>query len=218
MSNLQLTNSSRVDKFLASVGHSRGKLIFALDATASRQGTWDLAVKLQNEMFATAGVIGGLDVQLVFYRDFDQCVSSRWFSDPGELSRIMRSIVCRSGPTQIGRVLKHAHEENLREKVDALVLIADSCEEYPNDLYGAARALRDVPTFVFLEGNADGVAAIYAEIARITGGALAHFDSGAAARLSDLLKAIAAFACGGLEALAAQRTEAAKLLLTQVKK
>jgi hypothetical protein len=174
-----------------------------------------MATKLQGEMFTAAA---GLDVQLVFYRDFDECVSSRWLSDPGELTRIMRSVSCRSGPTQIRKVLRRAREENMREKVNALVFVSDACEEFPGDLYAAARALVDVPVFMFLEGDGDGVSAIYREIARLTGGAVARFDAGAGDRLADLLKAIAAFASGGVKALAAQQTEAARLLLTQVKK
>jgi hypothetical protein len=213
-----LAVNSRLEKFFARVVPVRGRLIFALDATASRQETWDLASKLQGEMFAAAAAIGALDVQLVYYRDFNECVASRWLSDPGALNRIMGSVFCRSGPTQIGRVLRHAREENQREKINALVLVSDACEEFPGDLYNAARALGDVPVFMFLEGNADGVAAIYAEIARLTNGAVARFDAGAASRLADLLKAIAAFATGGTQALAAQQTEAAKLLLTQVRR
>ena len=71
---------------------------------------------------------------------------------------------------------------------------------------------------MFQEGADDRVARIYAEIANITGGASCKFDAGAAQRLADLLKAVAAFATGGVKALAAQQTEAATLLLTQVKR
>jgi hypothetical protein len=212
-----LAVNSRLEKFFARVAPVRGRLIFALDATASRQETWDLASKLQGEMFAAAAAIGALDVQLVYYRDFNECVASRWLSDPGALNRIMRSVSCRSGPTQIGRVLRHAREENQREKVNALVLVSDACEEFPGDLYNAARAL-GMPAFLFQEGHDDGISAIYHEIARQTNGAVARFDVGAASRLADLLKAIAAFATGGMQALAAQQTEAAKLLLSQVKR
>jgi hypothetical protein len=41
---------------------------FALDATASRQPIWDTACQLQAEMFRETGAIGGLSVQLVYYR------------------------------------------------------------------------------------------------------------------------------------------------------
>ena len=111
----------------------------------------------------------------------------------------------------------HARKENQRDKVNALILISDACEEIPADLYAEAREL-GVPVFMFQEGTDERVAAIYAEIATITGGASCKFDAGAARRLADLLKAVAAFATGGLKALAAQKTEAATLLLTQIKR
>ena len=40
----------------------RGRLVFALDATMSRQPTWDLACELQAGMFAAAASVGGLSV------------------------------------------------------------------------------------------------------------------------------------------------------------
>ena len=61
--------SGEVDAFLASAlamaptaVDGRGRLIFALDATMSRQPTWDTALKLQAEMFEEAGKVGGLDI------------------------------------------------------------------------------------------------------------------------------------------------------------
>jgi hypothetical protein len=212
-----VTTSPRLEKFFARVAPVRGRLIFALDATASRQPTWDTAAKLQADMFASVAAIGGLDVQLVHYRGYEECVASRWLSDPRALAGIMSTVICRAGPTQIKRVLEHAHKEDQREKVNALVIVSDACEEVTGDLYDAARALCDVPVFLFQEGCDDGIGAIYGEIAKITGGALASFDTGATGRLADLLKAVAAFATGGVKALAAQKTDAATLLLTQIK-
>src|SRR5579864_5605483 len=58
----------------------RGRLIFAMDATASRQPSWDHACKIQGEMFDATTSLGGLDVQLVFYRGFNECKASRWLS------------------------------------------------------------------------------------------------------------------------------------------
>ena len=42
----------------------RGRLIFALDATASRQPTWDRACQTQGEMFEATTSLGGLEIQL----------------------------------------------------------------------------------------------------------------------------------------------------------
>jgi hypothetical protein len=57
--------SPRVAALLEKMRRNRGRLIFALDATASREPTWDMAAQLQASMFEQAAMIGGLDVQLL---------------------------------------------------------------------------------------------------------------------------------------------------------
>jgi hypothetical protein len=208
---------AHLESFFARVDPVRGRIIFALDATASRQPTWDVAAHLQSEMFGTVAAIGGLDVQLVYFCGYEQFVASRWLSDPKELAAIMARVMCSSGHTQIRKVLAHTRKEHTREKVNALILVSDACEEASHNLYAEAREL-GVPVFLFQEGIDQRVSEIYAEIARITGGAHCKFDAGAAQRLADFLKAVAAFATGGLKALAAQKSEAARLLLMQVRK
>lgn len=211
---------AHLDEFLSRIDptHGRARLIFAIDATASRQPTWDTAAKLTAHMFESVDAIGGLDVQLVFYRGPRECVASRWLSDAKSLASVMSGVMCRAGETQIKKVLAHVRKEDKRQKVGGLILVSDACEESPGDLYAQARELGGVPVFPFQEGDDKRVTEIYAEIARLTGGAMARFESGAAQRLAELLKAVAAFAAGGIRALAAQKSEAAILLLTQLKK
>lgn len=209
-----ISTRAHLEAFFERVAPVRGRLIFCVDATASRQQSWNLAAGLTAQMFGTVAAIGGLDVQLVYYRGETECVATQWQSDPKALAAVMARVFCRAGHTQIGKVLEHTRRENGREKVNALVLISDACEESSSALYAEANELGGVPIFAFQEGNDERVARIYAELARITGGALARFDAGAAQRLADLLKAVAAFAAGGLKALAAQKSEVAKLLLT----
>jgi hypothetical protein len=208
---------AHLDKFFQRVDPVRGRLIFCVDATASRQPSWDQAAHLQSQMFATAAALGGLDVQLIYYRGYEQCTASNWLSDPKALAAIMARVTCAAGHTQIRKVLAHAGKEHAREKVNALILVSDASEETPHDLYDAAREL-GVPAFLFQEGNDHHVSGIYAEIARLTGGAHCTFDANAAQRLADLLMAVAIFAAGGIKALADQKTEAARLLLTQIRK
>ncbi len=193
------------------------RLIFAIDATASRQPTWDMAAKLTAEMFRAAAANGGLELQLVHYRGERECTPSRWMSDARALTAAMSGVMCAAGPTQIGRVLAHVQTEDRRKKIDAVVLVSDACEENPTELYATARQLDGVPVFMFQEGADEQVASVYSTIAAITGGASCRFDAGAAARLADLLRAVAAFATGGRKALAAEKTAAAQLLLTQLK-
>jgi hypothetical protein len=183
--------------------------------------TWDTASHLQAQMFQEVAKIGGLDVQLVYYRGNRECQASRWTSDANELTKIMSKINCRSGHTQIQRILDHARKENARQKVNALVFVGDCCEEIPADLYDAASGL-GLPAFVFQEGKDEGkdevAAGIFKEIAVRTGGAYAAFGENSAKELAELLRAVAAYAVGGVAALADQNSAAAVKLLGQLKK
>jgi hypothetical protein len=217
---------SRVDKFLASVTAKpacRGNLIFALDATASREPTWDMAVHLQAQMFAEVATIGSLDIKLVYFRGAHradaECKASGWTSNPTQLASFMTGIKCRAGLTQIRRVLDHTLRESGQRKIGALVYIGDQCEERRDLLIPKARRLAEhsVPVFLFQEGHVPEAESVFREIAKITHGAYSPFDSGSAKQLSELLRAVAAFATGGVGALEHQGTKAARLLLIQVR-
>src|SRR4051812_39383864 len=100
---------AEIDEFLAKVKTLapstgtglRGRLIFALDATMSRQPLWDTACKLQADMFREAAAIGGLDVQLIYYRGLAECRASRWVSQAERLGSPLERKDCRGGPTPI---------------------------------------------------------------------------------------------------------------------
>jgi hypothetical protein len=218
MSNTPTLSKPHLEALFEQLDPLKSRLIFGVDATASRKSTWDMAAKLQAEMFKAAATSGGLDLQLVYYRGDRECTASRWLSDARALTAAMSAVMCAAGPTQIGRVLAHAHTENQRSKITAVILVSDACEESPAELYAAAGQLVSVPVFLFQEGTDEQVGGIYSTIATITGGASCRFDAGAAARLADLLRAVAAFATGGRKALAAENTAAARLLLTQMKR
>jgi hypothetical protein len=210
--------SARLEAFFSRIDPHRGRVILCVDATASRQPAWDAASHLQAQMFETIATVGMLEVQLVYYRGYGECVASGWKSDAHSLAGVMTGVTCASGHTQIAKVLRHAAREHAHEPINALIIVSDACEEDPAELYAAARELNGARIFLFQEGSDERVAEIYAEIARITGGAHCKFDAAAAQRLADLLKAVAAFATGGIRALADQQTTAARLLLTQIKR
>ena len=113
-----------------------GRLMFAMDATASREPSWDQACHLQAEMFGATDGLGGLEVQLVFFRGYGECKSSPWVSTSAELVRRMTKVRCLGGRTQIGKVLRHAIREVERRRINAFVFVGDSFEEYGvNRLY-----------------------------------------------------------------------------------
>ena len=181
----------------------RARLIFALDATASREATWDRACHIQGEMFEATEALGGLDVQLVFYRGFRECKASRWLANASDLHAAMRRVSCVGGNTQIGRVLLHALNETRTRKVSALVFVGDAMEEKVDDLCRTAGelGLMGVPIFVFHEGTDATAGAAFRQLAQLSGGACCAFDAGSARQLRELLGAVAAYAAGGRRAL-----------------
>lgn len=182
---------------------ARARLVFALDATMSRQPTWDMACDLQADMFSEAAAIGNLDVRLVYYRGASECRASNWISDTAKLAALMRKIDCRGGHTQIGRVLGDVRSQAVASGVRAVVFVGDAMEESVDELCSKAGelGLLKVPVFLFQEGNDPVAEQAFREIARLTGGAWCRFDPGAAAQLRELLRAAAAYAAGGREAL-----------------
>jgi hypothetical protein len=200
---------------------ARGRLIFALDATMSRQPTWDMACALQADMFREAAGLGSLDIRLVYYRGFDECRASSWISDSAHLAKLMGKIDCRGGNTQIGKVLSEARREATASAVRAVVFVGDAMEEAIDDLCVKAGelGLLKVPVFMFQEGHDPVAERAFREIARLTGGAWCRFDPGAVGQLRELLRAAAAYAAGGREALLqlSRRGSGAAKLLGQMK-
>ncbi len=222
-------SSSEIAEFLArakavappQAATGRGRLIFALDATMSRQPTWDLACQLQADMFREAGAVGGLDVRLVYFRGLDECRASPWITDTAQLSRLMGRIAVEGGHTQIRKVLAEARREAVAHGVRALVFVGDAMEENADELCAKAGelGLLKVPVFMFQEGHDSLAERTFREIARLSGGAYGRFDPGAAAQLRELLRAVAAYAAGGREALQllARSAGGAAALLAQLK-
>ncbi len=224
------SSRAEIDEFLEKVrstvrtapSGARGRLIFALDATMSRQPTWDTACKLQAEMFQEAQAIGGLDVQLVYFRGLSECRSSKWVAEPKALAALMEQIDCRGGHTQIRKILAHARRETEAARVQALVYVGDAMEESVDDLCARAGelGLLGVPAFVFQEGGDPAAEQAFREIARLSRGAYCRFNAGAANELRELLRAVAAFAAGGMKALtdlSARRQAGATRLLEQMR-
>src|SRR6201991_498559 len=134
---------------------ARGRLVFALDATMSRQPTWDMACTLQADMFREAAALGSLHIPLVYYRGLNECRASGWISDSATLAKLMGKIDCRGGNTQIGKVLSEARREAVASGVRAVVFVGDAMEEAIDELCVKAGelGLLKVPVFVFQEGQ-----------------------------------------------------------------
>jgi hypothetical protein len=221
--------SSAVDAFVRDVGRlpatsgraGRGRLLFGMDATASREPTWDHACSIQGEMFVAADALGGLDVRLAFYRGFDELKVSRWTSDGRELARLMSAVRCLAGRTQIGRLLRYTGDQRRETRLDAVVFVGDCCEEDVDQVgHDAGQlGLLGLPVFVFQEGDDRIASRLFPQIAKLTRGAYCKFDRNSPDQLKRLLGAVAAYAAGGREALLKYGKEkgVAALLTNQMK-
>jgi hypothetical protein len=203
-------SGAEIDQFLEQFktpvpgpSHAPARLIFAIDATASRMPTWDAACHIQGAMFEATAGLGSLDIQLVFYRGFDECKASRWVNTAAALHRAMRGVHCVGGNTQIATVLSHAITETKRSPISALVFVGDAMEESADVLCGLAGELGTlgVPIFVFQEGNLPTATSTLRLLAQLSKGAHLSFDLAAIDRLKQLLAAVAVYAAGGIKAL-----------------
>ena len=221
------SGQAEIDAFLAKVASTpaatasgnRGRLIFAMDATASREPAWDRACQIQSEMFLETETLGGLDIQLCYYGGFREFYASPWLGSSADLLAQMREVRCAGGMTQIERVLKHTAAESRQDKVNALVFVGDCMEENIDRLCHMAGELgiMGVPAFLFHEGDDQAAERTFREIARLSGGAYCRFDASSAQQLRDLLSAVAVYAAGGRKALEdfGQRQGGAALRLTR---
>src|SRR6516164_5382220 len=217
---LPTSHTKRVADFLSKVKASqRGRLLFIVDATGSRARAWDMASKLQADMFNEAAKFGTLDIQICYFRGGAfvpaECQASLWTSDARELSSFMARVTCQTGETQYRKALEHARREHQAQPINAIVIVGDMIEETPTALCDATAALSGVPLFLFQEGGDLIAGEVFPEMARLSRGAYSKFTAGSARELAELLRAVAAFAVGGLTALADQHTDSARKLLGQ---
>jgi hypothetical protein len=207
----QKSTRAAIDSFIEKVSSTpiskpagtRGRLMFALDATASREPAWDRACHIQGEMFKETDALGGLDIQLCYYRGFNEFKAFEWLSSAHELLKRMTTVSCRGGHTQIEKVLRQAIQQTRQTKVQALVFVGDCMEEDVDQLCQLAGELGilGVPVFVFHEGKNPLAKRTFEQIAKLTHGAYCPFDATSAGQLRDLLRAVAVYAAGGRTAL-----------------
>ena len=222
-----ISKSSDVQNFLsqvAAIPNTSGDahMIFALDATASREETWGVARQLQTEMFLSARSLGGLSLQLCYFKGFAEFFTSRWENNADQIVRIMVGLNCEAGATQIERVLAHAINESRTRKIKCLVYIGDAMEENVDILSNLAGrlGLLNIPVFMFQERGDPGTRKAFMECARLSGGAYSQFDKASVSHLKELLKAVAVYAAGGYKALkkfSKSSTKEVKLLEQQLK-
>ena len=184
---------------------ARGRLIFALDLTSSRELSIAKARVATSAMFQAIKAIGAAITVKMAYSRGRECRATDWNDDPDALNKAMEKLCCRAGYTQIAKVLRLALTE--KEPLQGIVLIGDACEEDPEELSELAAALgeKKVPLFVFHDHDGRDLEAVKAagpvfrEMAETSGGAHCPFGAGSAGALRELLTSVAAFSAAGVE-------------------
>jgi hypothetical protein len=186
----------------------RGRVIYAVDATASREAGWRIACDLQAKMFRSAGSM--LSLQLVFYGG-DTCRASRWATSGDELARWMNTVQCEGGLTQIEKVLQHVLREHAKAPVQAVTFIGDAQEENLDVLVGLADKLgaAGIPLHMCQEGDVGSVRKAFRLLALRTGGTYSAFNPAAPQtieRLSAQLNEVARVAVASVAAIGVTRS------------
>jgi hypothetical protein len=201
----RLMNEALAQLGRVEVKHGAGRLIFGLDLTGSREASLRHARTATAAMFDTIKTIGAVAVKLVYYRG-TECKSSAWHDDAAVVSRAMLDLSCKTGNTQIARVLKLALTE--REKLSGVVFVGDHCEDSSDELLTLAATLGklSIPLFIFHEivdhdRYALQARPVFERMATLSGGIYTEFRPDSGAILRELLSTVAAFAAGGSEAV-----------------
>lgn len=225
----EVASRSEISNFLAKVASTApastfgkvSRLLFAMDATASREPTWDRACHLQSQMFTATSDLGDLHVQLCHYSGFNYFAASDWCRSASALMNQMNHVRCLGGHTQIKKVLQHAIQEHSKSRLKAIIFVGDAIEENSDNLCHLAGQLGvlGLPLFMFHEGTDQGVGSVFKQMAELSGGAYAPFNLESASELKELLSAVAVFTTGGRAALEQfeRKTHRPTLLTRQLK-
>jgi hypothetical protein len=192
------------------------RLVFAVDATASRSAAWETAKGLTDTLIEA--LPGQLEVSLAVHGGGRVHTFTEFTAHARKLRKIAAGIRCEVGGTRLLDILGHVLE---CEGVRVVVYIGDTFEECPDDARRLADALgaRGIRIIILHDVAGEyGGGHVFGDMARRTGGAVIPFDHSAVLRLRELLAAVAVLAVGGPSLLAerADTMAAAGPLLRQI--
>ncbi|NTU49794.1 MAG: VWA domain-containing protein [Desulfobulbaceae bacterium] len=204
--------NARLSKYVsdASTPSSNGRLLYVVDATASRETFWEHTQNMMNDLFSAVGEASGvLSVQLCWFLG-QKTLHSKWHKDPESLKKIMRQVSCDGGMTQMAKAFGYAADESQKEKIDVVIYVGDSCEENEEDVVRRAASLSKTGSKLFLLDDKDHSTCRHANTLRIfvstcetAGGIYTAFDKKAISDLREFFKVSAVYATGGKKAVQA---------------
>ena len=185
----------------------RPRLVFAVDATASREPAWAAARQVTDAL--VKALPGELDVALAVHGGSRVHTFTAFTNNAATLRDRAAGVSCQAGMTRLLPILSASLKH---PGVRVVVYIGDVFEE--NVVLG--RRLADAmgvagTKLIVLHDTADlsarRDAEVFWDLAKRTGGCVLPFDASAPGRLRDLLSAVAVYAVGGEKLLRQRRHE-----------
>jgi hypothetical protein len=203
-----------VDRYKERAALKRGVRIgFLVDATASRENTWEQAQTIQAKMFRSASGLRALKLRLVYFGG-NRLTKLNWNDNARNIAAHMAEVRCHSGLTQIIPGLQAFIDEKPENRADAIILIGDCFEEDAATAAKTAALLKakGIKVFSFIEGEDWTAHSVFKTLATVTGGKFAKF--GNELPLDDLCEGVALMTSGGEKALTRLKNDKVRLLLT----
>jgi len=193
---------TREELLAAALAGGRPRMVFAIDATASREDAWSTAQDVTDALFAA--VPGALDIALAVHGGGELHTFGGFSADAAAIRQAAAAVTCRAGGTRLIEIMERVRDE---ARVKVLLYIGDAFEEFEEDAVAAAQDLARAGTrcIILQDGDDEHAGSVFGSIAEITGGALLPFDGTAPGRLRDLLRAVATLAAGGVTLLEARQ-------------
>jgi hypothetical protein len=187
-----------VERYKESTKPSR--IGFLVDATGSRNKTWERAQGIQSKMFRAAYGIKAIKLRLVHFGG-GSLTTRNWDDDTKSVAANMAAVRCQAGLTQILEGLQSFIDETPEDRATAIILIGDYFEECSTQAKITAVRLKDmgIKVYSFIEGNDHTAQTVFRNLAEISGGKFARF--GDDLPLADLCQGVALLASGGKKAL-----------------
>lgn len=183
---------------------TRPRLIFAVDATASREPAWAAARQVTDAL--VKALPGELDVALAIHGGGRVHTFTNFTNNPATLRDQAAGIVCQAGYTKLLPILATSLQQPM---VRVVIYIGDVFEESASEGRRLADSLKAQNTKLIVlhdtaEPGARRDAEVFWDLAKRTGGCVIPFDANAPHKLRDLLSAVAVYAVGGEKRLRAE--------------
>jgi hypothetical protein len=196
----------------------RNRLVFAIDATASREGAWKVATEITSTRFES--VPDKIEVSLAYHGGGHIKELSPFSTNAKTFLDKLQQIRCIGGRTAFNDILDRVVH---LPGVACCVYIGDCFEEREADALALARQLKlkGIKMFIFHDTSSseiydtDHAARVFAKVVDICGGALMDFNDQSPKQAEEFLGAIALYAVGGRKLLEQQKGQlpgAVKLL------